>query len=248
MYINPTFVIIKMADSHNKSFFGQKNALILDSPSKNTSFIFFTCIKKKENGTWEKISKNEGKKVKCELEDMVMILEVLSQKSDAWSTVHTFNEEKTTISFKWDKEKNHTLWLNIGNYSKMLNFTQVKIFKLLLKHILKEKIAFATVPKNLKPFEKTNNNKQIPVKPQDFFEDKKNNDLIVVEQVDVENETSNVKAIITGETQKALLLLYNGAEEVWTPKSIIHSKYESTKGVTQTFSIENWFLKKNNIK
>ena len=76
----------------------------------------------------------------------------------------------------------------------------------------------------------------------------KNLKKFVVEQVDAEKETSNVKAIITGETQKALLLQYDdGAEEVWTPKSIIHSKYESTKGVTQSFSIESWFLKKNNI-
>jgi len=177
-----------------------------------------------------------------------MILKILSQKSDSWTTVHTFKEEKTAISFKWDKEKNITLWVNIGSYNKKLNTAKVEILRLLLKHIVKEKIEFATVPKNLKTFEKTNNNKQIPVKPEEFFEEEKNNDLIIVEQVDAEKETSNVKAIITGETQKALLLQYDDRiEEVWTPKSIIHSKYESTKGVTQSFSIESWFLKKYNI-
>lgn len=243
-----------MVDKHNKSFFGQKNAIIIDSPSKNTSYIFLTCIKKKENGSWEKISKNEGKKVKCELEDMVMMLEVLSQKSDAWTTVHTFKEEKTTISLKWDKEKNNTLWVNIGNCNKKLNRANVEILRLLLKHIIKEKIEFATIPKNLKTYENkkaNNNNKQIPIKPiktEEFFEDEKNNDLFVVEQVDAEKEVSNVKAIITAETQKALLLLYNGAEEVWTPKSIILSKYGAQEKGTQTFTIESWFLKKNNIK
>ncbi len=239
-----------MVDKHNKSFFGQKNALILDSPSKNTSYIFLTCMKKKENGTWEKISLNEGKKVKCELEDMVMVLEVLTQKSDSWSTIHTFKEEKTTISFKWDKEKANTLWANIGNYNKKLNTAEVEILRLLLQHIVKEKIEFATIPKNLKPYEKANNKKQTPIEPiktEEFVENEKTNDLFVVEQVGAEKEISKVKAIITGETQKALLLQYDGAEEVWTPKSIIHSQYESTKGVTQSFSIESWFLKKNNI-
>jgi len=117
----------------------------------------------------------------------------------------------------------------------------------LLQHIVKEKIEFATIPKKLKIYEKVNNNKQIPIKQKEFFEDEKNNDLFVVEQVDAEKEVSNLKAIITTESQKALLLLYNGGEEVWTPKSIIHSQYEPQEKGRQTFTIESWFLKKNNI-
>jgi len=121
------------------------------------------------------------------------------------------------------------------------------VLRLLLKHILKEKIEFATIPKNLKTFEKANDKKQTPIKPEEFFENEKNNDLFVVEQVNTEREVSNVKAIITGETQKALLLLYNGSEEVWTPKSIIHSQYGPKEEGKQTFTIESWFLKKNNL-
>jgi len=71
--------------------------------------------------------------------------------------------------------------------------------------------------------------------------------LFVVEQVDTEKEVNNVKAIITSETQKALLLQYNDGDEVWTPKSIINSQYGPKEKGRQTFSIESWFLKKNNI-
>jgi len=179
---------------------------------------------------------------------MVMILEVLKGNNSSWNTQHTYQEENTPITFSWDEKNKDKMWVVIGPYKKLLTFPQVEIFRMLLKHILKEKIEYATTSMSKKDLEIANKNIQVPIKTEESFENEKSNDLFVVEQVDAEKETSNVKAIITGETQKALLLQYDdGAEEVWTPKSIIHSKYESTKGVTQSFSIESWFLKKNNI-
>ena len=139
------------------------------------------------------------------------------------------------------------MWVVIGPYKKMLSFPQVEIFRMLLKHILKEKIEYATTSMSKKDFELANKNDQVPIKTEEFFENKKSNDLFVVEQVDAEKETSSVKAIITGETQKALLLQYDDGSEVWTPKSIIHSQYGAKEKGRQTFSIESWFLKKNNI-
>ncbi len=135
----------------------------------------------------------------------------------------------------------------IGTYKKLLSFPQVEIFRMLLKHILKEKIKYATTSMSKKDFEIANKNDQVPIKTEEFFENGKNNDLIVVEQVDAEKEVNSIKAIITSETQKALLLQYNDGDEVWTPKSIIHSQYDSKEGVRQIFTIESWFLKKNNI-
>ncbi len=99
----------------------------------------------------------------------------------------------------------------------------------------------------MKSYEKNNEKKQTVMKAEEFFEDDKKDELFIIEQVNAEKETSIVKAIITNETQKALLLQYNEGDEVWTPKSIIHSQYESKEKIRQSFTIESWFLQKNNI-
>jgi len=234
-----------MVDQHSYSFFGQTNGLIINSPSKEDPFIFFTCLKKKQDGSWEKPSSKEGKTIKMSLEEMVMILEVLKGKNSSWNTQHTYQNESTPISFSWDAKKEDKMWVTIGGYKKMLSFPQVEIFRMLLNHMLKEKIEFSTAPKNQNAVK--NKKIQVPIKTEEFFEEEKKNDLIVVEQIKAEKEVSNVPAIITSETQKALLLLYNGGEEVWTPKSIIHSQYGPQEEGKQTFIIESWFLKKNNI-
>lgn len=77
----------------------------------------------------------------------------------------------------------------------MLSFPQVVIFRMLLKHILKEKIEYATSPISKKDFEIANKNVQVPIKTEDLVEDEKSNDLFVVEQVDAEKETSKAGLI-----------------------------------------------------
>ncbi|MCK4284766.1 MAG: hypothetical protein KAX18_01135, partial [Candidatus Lokiarchaeota archaeon] len=99
-------------------------------------------IKKKGDGSWEKLSTREGKTIKVSLEEVVMILEVLKKKMKSWSTVHSFKEDKTSISISWEGETK--VWFNIGDYPKMLSFAQIEILKLLLLHLLEEKIEFAT--------------------------------------------------------------------------------------------------------
>ena len=62
-----------------------------------------------------------------------------------------------------------------------------------------------------------------------------------------ENEVSNIKGIIEGETEKALLIQFGENKEVWIPKSLIRSNYNSMNEISQDFIIDNWILKKNSI-
>ncbi len=234
-----------MVDKHSQSFFGQSTGLTLLSSSKSDSFIFFKCIKKKPDGSWEKPSLGEGKTIKCNLDEIIMILEVLQRNSDSWSSFHNFNDVKTQISFKWEDGAKKKLLIYIGNYSKMLNFSQTEIFRLLLKHILDEKIEFATIskmpsvkvgvngPKNNEQRNQNDDGTALPVVKESI----ENN----------ENDVSQINGVIEGETEKALLIQFNNDKEIWIPKSVIRSNYDSSNDISQNFIIDNWILKKNNI-
>ena len=76
--------------------------MFIQTSSKTEPFIFLKFIKKKNNGTWEKMSNGEGKTIKCGLEEIVMMLEVLKKKKKTWSTVQSFKEEKTPIYINWE--------------------------------------------------------------------------------------------------------------------------------------------------
>ncbi|MFX1411679.1 MAG: hypothetical protein ACFFA6_15115 [Promethearchaeota archaeon] len=237
-----------MTDTHNYSFFGQSTGLFLNSPFKSDPSVFITCIKKKHDGTWEKTSKGEGKKISLNLEEIVMILEVLKGKSESWNIYHQYQDEKTSIAIKWETEKRERLWINIGTYNKMLTFPQIVILRKLLKHILKEKIKFATIPKKEKKSDLSDKSNNKPTTPKEFFEKNPNeNNLFVSEQVNSENETNNITGKIIRETEHALLIQHHGEEEIWTPKSIIRSQYQSNVKENQSFLIDTWFLKKNKI-
>jgi UDP-2,3-diacylglucosamine pyrophosphatase LpxH len=127
----------------------------------------------------------------------------------------------------------------------MLNFAQTEIFRMLLKHIIKEKIEFATVLKlSLKKSpvggskenyekNKVKDSKQLPS---------------VKESVESnENEVRNINGVIEGETEKALLIQFENNKEIWIPKSVIRSNYNSVNDITQNFIIDDWILKKNNV-
>lgn len=140
-----------MTKTHNYSFFGQKTGMIVQSSSQKDPYIFFKLLKKNESGAWEKPSKGEGKTIKFSLEELVLILQVLRHETKSWSGYHKFKGNTTQISFAWqeqtEKTKDKTLFIKIGSYLKMLNFAQTEVLKLLLTHILKEKIKFATSPR-----------------------------------------------------------------------------------------------------
>jgi hypothetical protein len=234
-----------MVDKHSQSFFGQSTGLTLISTSKSEPHIFLKCIKRKPDGSWEKPSLGEGKTIKCNLDEIVMIFEVLERNLESWSSFHNFNDVKTQISFKWEDQKKNKLLIYIGNYSKMLNFAQIEIFRRLINHLIEEKIEFATVP-NLVPSKitiKNSKHNQITKKSQ------KSNELpSVKESVEHnENEITNIKGVIEGETEKALLIQFRDKKEVWIPKSLIRSNYNSINNISQNFIIDNWILKKNSI-
>lgn len=263
-----------MANSHNKSFFGQSTGLILQSSSKTDPSIFFQCIKRKSNGNWEKPSKGEGKNVKCSMEEIVMILQVLNHNEQSWSTYHRFNNLNTQISFNWDPSDEQKLWIHIGEYSKMLDFSQIEILRMLLTHILEEKIEYATSAngsdsskdkKESKKNEKRNNHNENKF---NLLNQKQKGDEIRVEESiekfepskrkeskKIQNQYFNeetqeyvkITATIKRETDKALLLLLDSGNEVWIPKSGINSNYVFNKDISQTFLIQKWILLKNNI-
>jgi len=261
-----------MVDNHSKSFFGQNTGIIINSPSKIESFFFIRCIKRKPDGVWEKPSKGEGKVIKCSLEEIIMMLQVLNRKILNWTSYHTYKDNKTPISFSWEDEKAKTLWINIANYSKMLNFAQAEVLKLLLTHLLNEKVEFATSSKmgtnntNAKikntpqPFKELNreNNSVIEFK-EDYGENQfeeisqknitpnANRSFIPKDKKDSTKEISNIDGSIVGETQKALLINFNSGQELWIPKSTIHGQYNPQKNFSQNFTIDEWILKRNKI-
>ena len=122
------------------------------------------------------------------------------------------------------------------------------LFKLLLKHLIKEKIEYATVL-NLS---KLQDNKAR------FANAKKDVEKIRPEKINVNGNTENtantnkkdkveIKGAINGETEKALLLNFETGQELWVPKSTIHSQFDNARGENQSFLIDNWILKKNKI-
>ncbi len=154
----------------------------------------------------------------------------------SWSTVHSFKEDKTPISVSWEGE--NKVWFNVGDYPKMLSFAQIEILKLLLLHLLEEKIEFATtsdMPRNQVTIDQNLTNKQeVP-------------ELAVIEEVNSENDLKKVEGVIAGETDKAILLKLNNGAENWFPKSTIKSQYSPEKQTPQTFLIDSWIIEKNKI-
>lgn len=216
--------------------------MFIQTSSKSEPFIFLKFIKKKNSGTWEKMSNGEGKTIKCGLEEIVMILEVLKRKKKTWSTVHSFKEEKTPISINWEGESK--VWFNVGDYPKMLSFTQIEILKLLLNHILEEKIIFSTVPDTNKSFSNSGSKDNTRI-----LEQNKNNDdgLTIQEELNLGKNLERMEGSIIGETDKALRVTIENGNDIWIPKSTIKSQYNVETKSKQTLLIDSWFLEKNNL-
>ena len=248
-----------MGKNHSKGFFGQNTGLLINSSSNSEPFFFIRCIKKNPDGTWEKPSRGEGRVIKCSLEEIVMMLEVLNRKCLNWSSYHSFKDIETQITFEWEDEKARTLWIKIDKYSKMLGFAEAEILRRLLTHFLEEKIVHATVSSI-----DTVKNKSMKKNFFDKLSQDINNDTMVekhdsppdieiitapIEQKarDFTKEKANVEGSIQGETKKALLIQFNSGDELWIPKSTIHGKYVPKKNKAQKFLIDDWILKKNKI-
>lgn len=213
-----------MVNHHRISFFGSKTGVLFDSGPSSSPTIFLTFIKKREDGSWEKPSLKEGVTIKFSLVDMAFILRVLRGKVNAWKTFHSFQERKTSISFERDPENKENLIVKAGDYQKRLNYGEVEVFKALLEHVFREKVIASTEAK----------------KPEYFSEFRKVEEESSEEKVEekiesVVIETAVLAGTCEGETEKALLIAFDGKKGIWVPKSTIRSDYDSKSKTTQKF-------------
>lgn len=234
-----------MVDSHNQSFFGQNTGLFVQSSSKDEQFIFLKLIKKKPDGSWEKLTNKEGIAIKCGLEEIIMILDVLQKNREKWATVHEYNEDKKSISLNWDKDDR--LWIHVDNYTKQLVFPQTELFKMLLEHILQEKIEFSTVSSvSNETVQETTPNKTSSLSG-DVNSSFKNEDLKIVKERNIDEDITQIQGKVKKETDAALYIEFSPEKELWVAKSKIRSTFDSQNEGFQEFSIDSWILRKNKI-
>ncbi|MBN1801083.1 MAG: hypothetical protein JW891_06210 [Candidatus Lokiarchaeota archaeon] len=230
-----------MVDRHDYPFFGQTTGMIVSSNSRSEPYMFLKCIKKKQDGSWEKASLGEGKTVKFSLEEMMEIVDLFKGNADKWSGFHDFNGEKTQISINWENGEKKNVWVKINSYARRFQGGQMGVFRDLLAHILDEKIAHATVMsvqrERIKE-ELTIDSDSSPINTKI----KSNNDL-----VDQNDEKIKVKGKINGQTDKALLIVFLNGQESWIPKSSIASRLEENSDAFQELIVDSWVLKKNKV-
>ncbi len=239
-----------MADFHTKTFYGQKSSLSISSPAKTLPHIFFSCFNRKDDGTWEKTAKGEGKTVKLSIEEIICILEVLYRKSANWRGYHVFKDRKTEIYAGWEDESRLVLLIKIGGYMKKLRFPNLNFLTLLLEHLLSEKIEFATSG----TLESKKNGKQEADEVAEygvFAEHITARDgLHIVEttEYDTSINTLEIKAKIKVESPKALLITFESGEEYWIPKSTLHSVFDiNNKGMLQKLVVDKWIIEKHRV-
>lgn len=236
-----------MTDKHSKSFFGHDTGIIIDSPSKSVPYIFLTCIKRKEDGTWEKLSKREGKTVKLSIEEIICILEVIKGNHAKWRGYHVFKDYRTEILVSWEDETKQVIVIKVADYTKKLSFPNLNFFKLLLDHLLLEKVEFATTNE---PESKSKEHPEVKEDYSVFSEQLKAKDgLRVVEttEYDASVDFMTINAKIMVESPKALLISLDTGHEFWIPKSTIHDANYNVKDKKnfQQFKVDKWIIEKN---
>ncbi len=98
-----------------------------------------------------------------------------------------------------------------------MDYAQSEIFRLLLKHLLKEKIEFPTIAEKI-----NNKSKSIQVEPINL-----NTDAVKQENGSKSGDVITIKGTVKAETPKALLIEFKPGLEDWIPKSMIKSQYSS---------------------
>ncbi|MFW9988763.1 MAG: hypothetical protein ACFFC3_08925 [Candidatus Odinarchaeota archaeon] len=239
-----------MADFHIKTFYGQKKSLRVTSPSKQVPYIFLSCIKRKNDGFWEKLSEGEGKTVRLSIEEIICILEVLYRRNANWRGYHVFQDRKTEIYVGWEDESRQVLRVKIGEYIKKLRFPNLNMMALLLDHILNEKIEFATSG----TFEtKTIQKGEIDEEAEfglfaEHITARDGLHIVETTEYSASRNTVEIKAKIKVESPKALLITLQTGEEFWIPKSTIHSEYEvNQKNKLQKFIVDKWIIERHKI-
>jgi hypothetical protein len=237
----------KLTDHHNKSFFGHEVGVIVQSPAKNLPHIFLTCIRRKEDGIWEKPSQGEGKTIKLSIEETICILEVLERRLANWRGYHVFHDDKTEIYVGWEDRARNICVFRIGDYEKKFRFPSTRFLTLLLDHIVKEKIEFATsgtFKEKLEEKEEETEDEYRVFSEQIYARD----GLHVVETTEygVSVDLVEIQAKIKVESPKALLIDLENGQEFWIPKSTVHSEYDTQEREQyQLFKVEKWIVEKN---
>ena len=237
-----------MADFHTKTFYGQKSSLMVTSPARMVPYIFLSCINRKDDGTWEKTSKGEGKTVKLSIEEIICILEVLHRRSANWRGYHVFRERKTEIYVGWEDESRQVLRIKIGDYKKKIRFPNLNFLTLLLEHVLNEKIEFATSG----TFESKEKEDVVDGEAEYsvFAEHITARDgLHIVETTEygASIDRVDIKARIKVESPKALLMILESDEEFWIPKSTVHNEYDVRNKALQKFTVDKWIIEKHKV-
>jgi hypothetical protein len=231
---------------HIRSFFGQKTGIIFDSDDQSSEYAYMTFIRKQQNGIWEKPSERQGKKIKLNLGELIMIRRLLAGLDDKWSTIHTFKEVKTQISISRNNKNREQIWINVDSYSKNIKLPETEIFQLLLNHIIDEKIVYSTCnkPNKSNSQKAPNNDRKIeehPVKNEQTGElpEKKVSDNI--KNNNQNGDFTEIEVLFVRETEKAVCIQFKGEEkESWVPKSILKNlPFNSDE--YQNLLLPNWF-------
>ena len=88
----------------------------------------------------------------------------MSKKITKWNGFHSFNTHKTSINVGWSEDY-EIFWIRADKYAKSLKYPQTKFLRLLLDHLLKEKIIFATSdqePSNVNSQDYSKRDDQLP--------------------------------------------------------------------------------------
>ena len=231
-----------MVDFHTKTFYGQNTALTINSPSKITPYIFMSCNMRNKDGSWEE----EKKTVKLSIEEIICILEVLKRKSANWRGYHVFKEYNTEIYVGWESEAREVLKISLGEYKKKLRFPNTNFLTLLLEHLLKEKIEFATSntfeTKGEKGEERDYGVFTEHITARDGLQ------VVETTEYDLDKEIMEVHVKIKIESPKALLITLDTGNEFWIPKSTVHNNFNvNDKENYQRLIVDKWIIEKHII-
>ena len=144
------------------------------------------------------------------------------------------------------------LKVKAGNYLKLLNYGEIFVFKALLEHVFNEKIAHSTVSSvngsSNKPIGADTNTKKtgLSITEETIDIAQPSHPQVSKQQLD-EPETVKIEGVRKGETEKALLIEFEGKREIWIPKSTIRSNYDARTDFKQQFTIDTWILIKNKV-
>lgn len=139
------------------------------------------------------------------------------------------------------------LWFNIGKYKKPIEFPQLEVLRLLFKHLITEKIEFATISSNIPSKNKVLTTEESYTLDIDIGQKTPPSEVKAEKIGDKNRDSRKIRGSIKAETDKGLLIIFKNGQEIWIPKSRIKSNYNSEKTIEQEFHIDNWILKENGV-